>query len=1391
MERVIKELFNRIGEREASLREARWQGVALWLAAAAAVVMILLAVGAGVFSWLAALAGLAATLVIPYLIARSRALDFTPATVALRLEELHPELQALLRTAVEQHPSSGGSLTFLQERVIQDALDRALQHGWIEMVPDDKLIRAERFRRLGRHAAFGLFAALGLVGITRMLMPGPGYPMPLAGSGVSGDAAEVQEVLDVAVEPGDVEVERGSRLPVSARFGQVSPGAVALAFGPNAQELQALPLVKNLGDPVFAGVIPNVAGDLVYQVRFEDGASRFYQVKVYDLPRIEELTALIQPPAHTGLAERIVEDAYRVHALQDSRVTYTLRLNKEVRSARLEPAEGEPLSAVVDAVNPLFYRVELTALEEVRYRVVLEDGDGRINRNPPELELIVLKNQPPQITVRFPRGDSEVSPLEELRLEAEIQDDFGVLRHGISWSLGERTEEVALGGVQEEPPRQLTATHHLALEALGAQPDDLVSYFFWAEDTDRNGAVRRTDSDLYFAEVRPFERIYRERMNPAGQQASQQQQEEQQQQAQQEEELINLQKEIISATWNLARANPDADTIRADGQTIAGAQRHAIGQAGALRGQIQDAQALQHVDAAVAVMESAAEELDHSVESGEAGPLQPALRHERLAYQELLRLRARNIEVSQSNAPAAASASSSRSRQQMQIDQMQLTQEERRYETEREAQREEAAQQRAENREELEFLDRLKQLARRQETLNDRIREAQIALEMAETEEQKEEVRRRLARLQEEQREIARDLNRMREDLRDPQREREMADTRRQLDQAGERLQEADAALREGDAAAAAAAAGRAEEQLGEAQDDLRGQVASAFEQEVRDLRREAREMSTRQEELGRRLVEGTDDAMPRREQRLLSDSSEAQPGLEGLPEDMRQQGDRVAEVAESMRELSETAEIAEPLLSNRLYDAIREAKPETALEQLQESASEVEAGDMADARTSLRDATGRVDTLTRGIEEAARSILGNEEESLRFAREQLAGVLEDMRSGMPEGSGQEGQPGSEGGESPAEDSRSEGNGEAAGEAGEQGEGSEGEENAELAENAGAGGGSGPSEDGQAQSDQPGEGSGQQPGREAGEDGEGSGADVASNESEQQVPGDPSQGQGRNGQGRGQQGEEGEAGEEGETGRGQGRGQGEAQDTAANGEEGESEGQIAEAGEQEGEAEGQGRGQQPGQGQGQGQQPGQGRGQGEGQQPGDGQEVAEAEGEAQGQGGGQGRGQNGEPGGDGDGEDGEPGEDGEGGEGGEGGDRSGRFAGGPDGGGGGSRIGGWGGGDEFREWRRELGELEDVLDDDRLRDPVSRVRGRLRDYLVEAKRGSGLPEWELAQSQVLGPLTELRDALDQELRFLQGDEESKLLPVDRDPVPEAFAELVERYYGSLSRDGEE
>src|SRR2546428_6789794 len=88
----------------------------------------------------------------------------------------------------------------------------------------------------------------------------------------------------------------------------------------------------------------------------------------------------------------------------------------------------------------------------------------------------------------------------------------------------------------------------LRLEDLGLEADQLLSWFLWADDIGPDGALRRTTGDLFFAEVRPFEEIFRE-----GQGMDAQQQGQPRQQDSQPARLAELQKQIITATWKLQR----------------------------------------------------------------------------------------------------------------------------------------------------------------------------------------------------------------------------------------------------------------------------------------------------------------------------------------------------------------------------------------------------------------------------------------------------------------------------------------------------------------------------------------------------------------------------------------------------------------------------------------------------------------------------------------------------------------------------------------------------------------------------------------------------------------------------------------------------------------------
>jgi hypothetical protein len=107
-------------------------------------------------------------------------------------------------------------------------------------------------------------------------------------------------------------------------------------------------------------------------------------------------------------------------------------------------------------------------------------------------------------------------------------------------------------------------------------------------------------------------------------------------------------------------------------------------------------------------------------------------------------------------------------------------------------------------------------------------------------------------------------------------------------------------------------------------------------------------------------------------------------------------------------------------------------------------------------------------------------------------------------------------------------------------------------------------------------------------------------------------------------------------------------------------------------------------------------------------------------------------------------------------------------------------------GRDFRQWSDRLREVEEMLSEPDLRNDVAQVRDRARAIRAEFTRHGTEPQWSLVEMQITNPLTELRNRIGEELAKLQSAE--AMVPIDRDPVPGRFTELVRRYYENLGGD---
>ena len=126
--------------------------------------------------------------------------------------------------------------------------------------------------------------------------------------------------------------------------------------------------------------------------------------------------------------------------------------------------------------------------------------------------------------------------------------------------------------------------------------------------------------------------------------------------------------------------------------------------------------------------------------------------------------------------------------------------------------------------------------------------------------------------------------------------------------------------------------------------------------------------------------------------------------------------------------------------------------------------------------------------------------------------------------------------------------------------------------------------------------------------------------------------------------------------------------------------------------------------------------------------------------------------------------------------------------------GGGQERGGGGGADaagpitggDFAPWADRLRDVEDMVDQPDLRSSLATAREQARLMRLEYRRDLKKPDWADVRLKVVRPLVEVRDRIREELA--RRTPEETLVPIDRDPVPTRYSELVRRYYEDLGKD---
>jgi hypothetical protein len=303
-------------------------------------------------------------------------------------------------------------------------------------------------------------------------------------------------------------------------------------------------------------------------------------------------------------------------------------------------------------------------------------------------------------------------------------------------------------------------------------------------------------------------------------------------------------------------------------------------------------------------------------------------------------------------------------------------------------------------------MNRLDELARRQQDLNEQVRELDLALQAAEDEKEKNQLQDRLDRLREEQQELVQDSDELLERMNNPETRNALEESRQQIETAREQMQQSEQQLRNSQPSAALNSGSRAQENMEKTRQQLREQSSQALEKDVQRLVDQAQSIVEKQSQLEQQLQEQTgSDSSPdrrstepdeptqsRQESLLRNDREFAQDEdtQQRFLEAWKEQKEDYQQLLNQIKDTVEQAEGSEPLLADQLYETYRQANQLSTEQRLDRIPLMIERGLDQPAVDEAQEVSKDLRGLRDRIEQSSKSVLGSEEESLRRALGEL-----------------------------------------------------------------------------------------------------------------------------------------------------------------------------------------------------------------------------------------------------------------------------------------------------------------------------------------------------------------------------------------------------------------
>jgi hypothetical protein len=714
---------------------------------------------------------------------------------------------------------------------------------------------------------------------------------------------------------------------------------------------------------------------LLYQVHFGAADSPIYTLTPWIPPEVEAIDLTYHFPEYLEMPVREEPNGGEITAIEGTRVVLNAHVNKPLKSMTmvLEDSQQEIRFTQRDS---LVWQGELTLNADDHYHLDLLDKKDQASPFNPRFRITTRTDQAPRIKIQFPYRDMEVSPLDEVGFEFQVSDDFGLASYGIRYEVAGR-EPVWLPIAEQATGVKASGYQMLALEELALEAGDLLTWTVWAKDRKPDRDEVEQIGDPFFLEIRPFKRMFMEAVSNQGGQGGA------------GANLVTKQKEVLIATWNLRKeARGLNQTTFAERRDIIIETQGAIGETLAQQAAMTGGGGSPDFKELTRTIDAIVDKLEKVEFSDPLPALSEATVLEQKAYRLLLRMEPEQSQVSRSQNMGANAAGGDRDPA---MDELEMRRNRNFYEDEkRTREQQEAAAQ---------TLDRIKELAQRQEMVNQEISKLISELEREEIDEK--EFKRRLERLQEEAKKNIEELDEVRREVSTSQMDNETSQrTQQQLDETRQEMNHTLEQLQDDQLQQARSAGSQASSKLDDLERELEREARGSTEERMQDVQRQVAEL----QEMQREIQEEVTNLGQQKDSPSLTGDDPEQSAKAEVMERKRELSEKFRDMIEDAADISETARASQEHLSRKLGDWLRETSREGIGEDIEETQKQLQYGVWDELDQKEEAIAEKLDRIGQRFERVVDQMAGDDLEAQEKALAELQQLQQQNRQQQAQG---------------------------------------------------------------------------------------------------------------------------------------------------------------------------------------------------------------------------------------------------------------------------------------------------------------------------------------------------------------------------------------------------